>query len=99
MEADRQDPAAQGLFRLLQQSRIILQDSVIMRREFPDHPIWADAVFEQDDYLAFAQDAELSLLGVDETEEIQIKKTLLVIVERFSTLHQSLARDISVLIT
>jgi Centromere DNA-binding protein complex CBF3 subunit, domain 2 len=99
MEADRHDLAAQGLFRLLQQLRIIFQDSVIMRWEFPDHPIQADAIFEQDDYRAFAQDVELSLLDVDETEEIQIKKTLPVIAERFSTLHQSLARDISVLIT
>jgi len=40
-EADRQDLAAQGFLRLLQQLRIILlQDSVVMRREFPDHPIW-----------------------------------------------------------
>jgi hypothetical protein len=40
MEADRHGLAAQGLSRLLLQPRIILlQDLVIMRREFPDHPI------------------------------------------------------------
>ena len=56
-------------------------------------------MFERDDYRAFTQDVELSLLDVDEREEIQIKKTLPVIAGRFSTLHQSLASDISVLIT
>lgn len=33
-------------------------------------------MFEQDDYRAFTQDIELSLLDVDEPEEIQIKKAL-----------------------
>jgi hypothetical protein len=45
-EADRLDLAAQGFLRLLKQLRIILlQDSVIMRREFPTHLIWTDPVF------------------------------------------------------
>jgi len=40
-EADRQDLAAQGFLRLLQRLRIILlQDSVVMRREFPATPSW-----------------------------------------------------------
>jgi hypothetical protein len=42
-EADRHDFAAQGFLRLLQQLRVmLLQDSVIMRREFPVHPLWSD---------------------------------------------------------
>jgi len=95
-EADRQDLAAQGFLRLLQQLRIILlQDSVVMRREFPAHPIWADPIFARDDYLAFAKDVELSLLDVEKPEEIQIRKALPAIVERLSMLHQSLARDIN----
>jgi hypothetical protein len=35
-----------------------------MRREFPDYPLWTDPVFERDDYRAFTQDVELSLLEV-----------------------------------
>lgn len=93
---DTQDLAAQGFLRLLQQLRIILlQDSVIMRKEFPDHPMWTDPIFQRDDYLAFARDVELSLLDVEEPEEIQIRKALPAIAERLSTIHQSLARDIS----
>ena len=45
-EADCQDLEAQGFLRLLQQLRIVLlQDSVVMRQEFPAHPIWADPIF------------------------------------------------------
>jgi hypothetical protein len=47
--ADRCDLAAQGFLRLLRQFRIVLlQNSVIMRQEFPDHPLWTDSVFERD---------------------------------------------------
>src|SRR5271154_5727950 len=67
-----------------------------MRREFPDHPLWTNPVFERDDYRAFAQDVELSLLEVEEPEEVRIKKTLPTVAERLSTLHQTLTRDINV---
>jgi hypothetical protein len=66
-----------------------------MRREFPNHPLWADPVFERDDYQAFAKDVELSLLEVEEPEELRIRKTLPAIAERLNTLHQGLARDIN----
>lgn len=47
--------------RLLKQLRIILlQDSVIMRKEY--HPIWTDPVVGRDDYQAFTKDVELALL-------------------------------------
>jgi len=61
-----------------------------MRREFPNHLIWADPIFARDDYLAFTKDVELSLLDVEEPEEIQIRKALPAIAERLSMLHQSL---------
>jgi hypothetical protein len=66
-----------------------------MRREFPNHPLWTDPVFERDDYRAFTQDVELSLLEVEEPEEVRIKKTLPAVAERLSTLQQSLTRDIN----
>ena len=93
---DRTDLAAQGFLRLLQQLRIILlQDSVVMRQEFPAHPIWADPIFARADYLAFAKDVELSLLDVEEPEEVQIRKTLPAIAERLSILQQGLTREVN----
>ncbi|KAF2190306.1 hypothetical protein K469DRAFT_682416 [Zopfia rhizophila CBS 207.26] len=66
-----------------------------MRQEFPAHPIWADPIFARDDYLAFAKDVELSLLDVEEPEEVQIRKTLPAIAERLSILHQGLAQEVN----
>jgi hypothetical protein len=66
-----------------------------MRREFLDHLLWTDPVFERDDYRALAQDVELSLLEAEESEEVRIKKTLPAVAEHLSTLHQSLTRDIN----
>jgi hypothetical protein len=66
-----------------------------MRREFPDYPLWTDPVFKRDDYRAFMQGVELSLLEIEEPEEVRIKKTLPAVAERLSTLHQSLTRDIN----
>jgi hypothetical protein len=91
---DRKDLAAQGFLRLLRELRVILlQDSVILKREFPAHPIWMDPVFTRADYLTFAQQVELSLLDMEEPEEIQIRKTLPAIAERLSVIQQSLTRD------
>jgi hypothetical protein len=96
VEADHQDLAAQGFLRLLKQLRIILlQDSVIMRCEFPAHPLWADPVFERDDYQVFAKDVELSLLEVEEPEDVQIRRTIPAIAERLNTLHQGLSHDVN----
>ena len=52
-------------------------------------------MFERDDYQAFAEDVELSLLEVEEPEELRIRKTLPAIAERLNTLHQGLARDVN----
>jgi len=94
--SDNWDLAGQGFLRLLCQLRIIfLQDSVIMKQEMPDHPILNDPLFARDDYAAFAKDVELSLLDVEEPEEVQIRKTLPAIAERLSILHQGLLREIN----
>jgi hypothetical protein len=95
-EADRHDLAAQAFLRLLKQLRVILlQDSVIMRREFPAHPLRTDPVFARVDYRTFAEDVELSLLAFEEPEEVRIRKTLPAIAERLNTLHQGLVRKVN----
>jgi hypothetical protein len=49
---------------------ILLQDSVIMKQKFPDHPIWADPLFARNDYAAFTDDVNISLLDVEEPDQI-----------------------------
>jgi hypothetical protein len=61
----------------------------------PTHPLWANPVFAPDDYQMFTKDVELSLLEIEEPEEIQIRKTLPAVAERLNTLHQGLARDVA----
>jgi hypothetical protein len=94
-EEDRDDLAAQGFLRLLVQLRtILLQDSVIMRKEFPNHPMWSDPLFVREDYQRFAAEVELSLSNIEEPEEIQIKKTVPAIANRLTVVQQSLTQTI-----
>lgn len=94
-EEDRHDLAAQGFLRLLQQLRtILLQDSVFLRREFPEHPLWNHPVFVRQDYQEFAREVELSAMNVEEPEEIQIRKVVPIIAERLNIVQQSLSQAI-----
>ncbi|OXV05390.1 hypothetical protein Egran_06842 [Elaphomyces granulatus] len=45
---------------------ILIQDSVEMRRLFPDHPLWSDPFFGQPEYETFARRMEEALAGQDE---------------------------------
>jgi hypothetical protein len=47
----RLDLAGSGFLRLLCALRVILlQDSVVLRREFPRHPLWKDSLFSCKEY-------------------------------------------------
>lgn len=55
-EEDRNDMAAQGFLRLLDHLRtILLQDSILLREQFLQHPIWSDPIFRREDYREFAE--------------------------------------------
>jgi hypothetical protein len=56
------DLAAAGLTSLLFYLReVILQDSVVLRQQFPQHPVWNHPVFQHPSYSAFAQEVKASL--------------------------------------
>lgn len=85
-DEDRRDLAAQGFLRLMVELRIvILQDSVLLRREFLDHPILKSPVFSRPDYLAFAQEVERSLQNYEEPEDQRIRRVFPDIANRLST--------------
>lgn len=89
-EEDRRDLAAQGHLRLLKELRpIILQDSIILKEEFPDHPIWTDEVFAREDYKVFAQEVALALESTEEPEEIQLRRAVPLIAERLNIVQQA----------
>ena len=58
-EVVRLDLTGTGFLRLLRELRVILlQDSVILRKQFPHHPLWKDSLFNCPEYLRFTKRAE-----------------------------------------
>ena len=96
-EEDRIDLAGQGFLRLLNDLRtILLQDSVILRREFPQHPVWQSPIFVRDDYTQFAQEVEQSLLEVEEPDEVRLRKIVPDIANRMNLCREDIVRTVEV---
>lgn len=94
-EEDRKDLAGQGFLRLLNELRtIILQDSVILRKEFPHHPIWNDPIFVRKDYKLFVDEVEHSLQVVEEPEEIKVRQIVPEISNQINLLRQDVVRSL-----
>jgi len=54
-EVVRLDLAGSGFLYLLGALRVVLlQDSVVLRKEFPRHPLWKDPLFDGEEYRRFA---------------------------------------------
>jgi hypothetical protein len=92
---DRDDMAAQGFLRLLNQFRtIILQDSVLLQKEFPEHPMWDHTIFQREDYQDFARLVSQSLLHTETPREIQLQQTIPMIADRLSIIQKDLHQTI-----
>jgi len=76
-EVVRLDLAGSGFLRLLRTLRVILlQDSVILRRKFPRHPLWREPIFNSVEYQAFAARVESSLEDAVTPAELTMQKYL-----------------------
>ena len=74
-EVVRLDLAGSGFLRLLRTLRVVLlQDSVILRRRFPLHPLWTDPLFNSEEYRRFAARVEDSLVDVVTPDELTMQK-------------------------
>ena len=92
---DRLDLAAQGFLRLMLVLRtIFLQDSVLLRREFPAHPMWEDALFGRDDYLRFAEEVKLSLTDLEEPDEIRLRRIVPDIASRLNASREEIVQTV-----
>jgi Centromere DNA-binding protein complex CBF3 subunit, domain 2 len=92
--AERNDLAGQGFLRLLQHLRtILIQDSVLLRRDFPTHPIFQHQVFATSEYLAFVRTTERAL-EVDQPlpQDVLVRQALPILTERVTLLEESLRR-------
>ena len=95
-EEDREDLAAQGFLRLLVELRtILLQDSVLLRREFPHHPLWEDPLFVRPDYREFAGEVARSLEDLEEPEEIRLRRAIPAIAERLNVVQHGLTQAVN----
>jgi hypothetical protein len=67
------DLAAMGLTNLLFYLReVILQDSVFLRRQFPENAIWAHPVFQHPAYQVFAQQIEANIHTGENSGQLSI---------------------------
>ena len=74
-EVVRLDLAGSGFLRLLRTLRVVLlQDSVILRQQFPRHPLWTDPLFNCEAYRRFAARVESSLVSVVTPHELTMQK-------------------------
>ncbi|KAJ5605348.1 short-chain dehydrogenase [Penicillium lagena] len=88
---DRDDMAAQGFLQLLNQLRIILlQDSVLLQAQFPQHSMWDDPIFAREDYTTFAEQIRQSLLCTETPQEIQLRQTLPIIADSLIVLQKDI---------
>ena len=74
-EVVRLDLAGSGFLRLLRVLRVVLlQDSVILRKQFPNYPLWKDSLFNCEEYQRFATRMESSLTSVVTPDELIMQK-------------------------
>jgi Centromere DNA-binding protein complex CBF3 subunit, domain 2/Transcriptional activator of glycolytic enzymes len=87
-EVERHDLAGSGFLRLLRVLRtVFLQDSVVLRPLFPDHPVWKADVLATDAYRAFATRVTAACEAVEEPGDLQIKKALPVVNDRLNMMQ------------
>ena len=53
---------------------ILLQDSVILRKQFPLHPLWKDPLFGCEEYWRFAARVESSLANIVTPNKLIMQK-------------------------
>jgi hypothetical protein len=86
---DRHDLARSGFLRLLRVLQtVFLQDSVVLRPLFQDHPVWKAAdVLTTDAYRAFTTRVTAACEAAEEPEDLQIKKALPVVNDRLNMMQ------------
>ena len=94
-QVQRLDLAGSGFLRLLRVLRtVILQDSVVLRELFPEHPIWKADVFASEAYQAFAVKIAAASESGEDPEDLQIKKSLPILYDRMSTLREDVKQSV-----
>ncbi|EDN08097.1 predicted protein [Histoplasma mississippiense (nom. inval.)] len=95
LSENEQDLAAQRFLRLLKQLHtVILQNSVFLQRQFPDHPLWSDALFVREDYQKYTLQIVQTLETAVEPQKIQIQRVVSVIADQLKNVRQEMIQSI-----
>ena len=73
---------------------ILLQDSVLLSAEFPEHPFWKDPLFVRGDYLQFAQEVRSAMADVEEPIDLRLRKVVPDIALRLDTGREDIVRTV-----
>ena len=94
-EQPESDLAGQGFLRLLQKlCTIFLQDSVILRSMFPQHPIWEHMLFDSPAYETFAKEVLIAHAKTEIPEDVQLRQAMPAMEEKVSTLQQVISEKV-----
>ncbi|EDN10719.1 predicted protein [Histoplasma mississippiense (nom. inval.)] len=95
LSENEQDLTAQRFLRLLKQLHtVILQNSVLLQRQFPDHPLWSDALFVREDYQKYTLQIVQTLETAVEPQKIQIQRVVSVIADQLKNVRQEMIQSI-----
>ena len=88
--------AARGFLELLDRMRtVVLQDSVLMISEHPQHPIWKHEIFSSDLYRIFAQNLKQSFQTSSDPAETVLQKAMPALSEKLGAIHSDLKSTFS----
>ena len=71
---------------------VLLQDSVILRQIFLNHPIWTDPLFDIPFYKVFAAQIAVGLINTKKSKNLQIRKILSIIADRIFMTYKDIKR-------
>jgi Centromere DNA-binding protein complex CBF3 subunit, domain 2 len=93
-KVEQMDMAGQGFLQLLCDLRIILlQDSILLRQSFPEHPLWQHPVFSSEEYNQFERLATDSDPEI-EPEELLLQRTVPLIAERLQMANSNIVQEL-----
>jgi hypothetical protein len=65
---------------------IILQDAVVLKNDFPDHPVFCHDIFQSDEFKSFAEESTAAMDESVPPAEIEIRRAMPFVDERFNNL-------------
>ena len=66
----------------------------MIRREFPEHPMWRDRLFARSDYRQFAREVELSLIDIEAPDEVRLRNAMPDVLNQLKLIREDIERSV-----